>query len=167
MKWDKFIQEYNDLTSLVFYHLYDMTDNENQKLTIFKYAFRRRFKMTLFDKSNAIASILESHKSLNILDNITDMEIYNQDFKIYFLVAKTMLGLNNELPEILCFSIEDGDDVVYFDLFVEKDKDEDYDPVFITTETEDNIMEYNDSLEILFPALIELAYYKLKERMFN
>lgn len=95
------------------------------------------------------------------------MEIYNQDFKIYFLVAKTMPGLNNELPEILCFSIEDGDDVVYFDLFVEKDKDEDYDPVFITTETEDNIMNYNDSLEVLFPALIELAYYKLKERMFN
>lgn len=123
--------------------------------------------MTLFDKSNAIASILERHKSLNILDDITDMEIYNQDFKIYFLVAKTMLGLNNELPEILCFSIEDGDDVVYFDLFVEKDKDEDYDPVFITTETEDNIMNYNDSLEVLFPALIELTYYKLKERMFN
>lgn len=44
---------------------------------------------------------------------------------------------------------------------------EDYNPVFITTETEDNIMKYNDSLEILFPALIELAYYKLKERMFN
>jgi hypothetical protein len=37
VKWDKFIQEYNDLTSLVFYHLYDMTDNENQKLTIFKF----------------------------------------------------------------------------------------------------------------------------------
>ena len=74
--------------------------------------------MTLFDKSNAIASILERHKAINILDDITDMEIYNQDFKIYFLVAKTMLGLNNELPEILCFSIEDGDDVVYFDLFV-------------------------------------------------
>lgn len=123
--------------------------------------------MTLFDKSNAIASILERHKSLNILYDITDMEIYNQDFKIYFLVAKTMLELNNELPEILCFSIEDGDDIVYFDLFVEKDDDEDYDPVFITTETEDNIMNYNDSLEVLFPALIELAYYKLKERMFN
>ena len=30
MKWNKFIQNYNDLTSLVFYHLYDMTDNENQ-----------------------------------------------------------------------------------------------------------------------------------------
>lgn len=37
MKWNKFIQNYNDLTSLVFYHLYDMTDNENQKLTIFKF----------------------------------------------------------------------------------------------------------------------------------
>jgi len=37
MKWDKFIQEYNDLTSSIFYHLYDMTDNENQKLTIFKF----------------------------------------------------------------------------------------------------------------------------------
>lgn len=37
MKWDKFIQNYNDLTGLVFYHLYDMTDNENQKLTIFKF----------------------------------------------------------------------------------------------------------------------------------
>ncbi len=123
--------------------------------------------MSLFDKANAIASILERHKSLNILYDITDMEIYNQDFKIYFLVAKTMLGLNNELPETLCFSIEDGDDVVYFDLFVEKDKDKDYDPVFITTETEDNIMNYNDSLEVLFLALIELAYYKLKERMFN
>lgn len=123
--------------------------------------------MTLFGKSNAIASILERHKSLNILYDITDMEIYNQDFKIYFLVAKTILGLNNELPETLCFSIEDSDDVIYFDLFVEKDKDEDYDPVFITTETEDNIMDYNDSLEVLFPALIELAYYKLKERMFN
>ena len=123
--------------------------------------------MTLFDKSNAIASILERHKSLNILNDITDMKIYNQDFKIYFLVAKTMLGLNNELPEILCFSIEDDDDVVYFDLFVEKDKDEDYDPVFITTETEDNIMNYNGFLDVLFPALIELAYYKLKERMFN
>lgn len=123
--------------------------------------------MTLFDKSNAIASILERHKSLNILDDITDMEIYNQDFKIYFLVAKTMLLLNNELPEILCFSIEDGDDVVYFDLFVEKDENEDYDPVFITTETESNIMNYNGFLDVLFPALIELAYYKLKERMFN
>lgn len=123
--------------------------------------------MTLFDKSNAIASILERHKAINILDDITDMEIYNQDFKIYFLVAKTMLGLNNELPEILCFSIEDGDDVVYFDLFVEKDKNEDYDPVFITIETENNIMNYNGFLDVLFPALIELAYYKLKERMFN
>ena len=123
--------------------------------------------MNLFDKSNAIASILERHKAINILDDITDIEIYNQDFKIYFLVAKTMLGLNNELPEVLCFSIEDDDDVVYFDLFVEKDKDENYDPVFITTETEDNIMNYNDSLEVLVPALIELAYYKLKERMFN
>lgn len=123
--------------------------------------------MSLFDKSNAIASILERHKSLNILDDITDMEIYNQDFKIYFLVAKTMLGLNNELPETLCFSIEDGDDVIYFDLFVEKDKNEDYDPVFITTETESNLMEYNGFLDVLFPALIELAYYKLKERMFN
>lgn len=123
--------------------------------------------MTLFDKSNAIASILERHKSLNILYDITDIEIYNQDFKIYFLVAKTMLGLNNELSEVLCFSIEDSDDVVYFDLFIEKDKDEDYDPVFITTETEDNIMNYNNSLEVLFPALIELTYYKLKERMFN
>ena len=123
--------------------------------------------MTLFDKSNAIASILERYKSLNILYDITDMEVYNQDFKIYFLVAKTMLELNNELPEILCFSIEDGDDVVYFDLFVEKDKDEDYDPVFITTETESNIMNYNGFLDVLFPALIELAYYKLKERMFN
>lgn len=123
--------------------------------------------MTLFDKSNAIASILERHKSLNILYDITDMEIYNQDFKIYFLVAKTMLGLNNELPEILCFSIEDSDDVVYFDLFVEKDKNEDYDPVFITTETESNIMNYNGFLDVLFPALIELAYYKLKERMFD
>ena len=123
--------------------------------------------MSLFDKSNSIASILERHKSLNILDDITDMEIYNQDFKIYFLVAKTMLGLNNELPEVLCFSIEDSDDVVYFDLFVEKDKNEDYDPVFITTETESNIMEYNGFLDILFPTLIELAYYKLKERMFN
>ena len=121
--------------------------------------------MSLFDTSNAIASILERHKSLNILDDITDMEIYNQDFKIYFLVAKTMLGLNNELPETLCFSIEDDDDVCYFDLFVKKDKDEDYDPVFITTETESNIMEYN--IDVLFPALIELAYYKLKERMFN
>ena len=29
------------------------------------------------------------------------------------------------------------------------------------------IEDYNDSLEVLFPALIELAYYKLKERMFN
>lgn len=123
--------------------------------------------MTLFDKSNAIASILERHKSLNILDDITDMEIYNQDFKIYFLVAKTMLELNNELPEVLCFSIEDGDDVIYFDLFVEKDKNEDYDPVFITTETESNLMEYNGFLDVLFSALIELAYYKLKERMFN
>lgn len=123
--------------------------------------------MSLFDKSNAITSILERHKSLNILDDITDMEVYNQDFKIYFLVAKTMLELNNELPEILCFSIEDGDDVVYFDLFVEKDKDEDYDPVFITTETESNLMEYNGFLDVLFTALIELAYYKLKERMFN
>ena len=129
--------------------------------------WRRHFKMTLFDKSNAIASILERHKSLNILDYITDMEIYNQDFKIYFLVAKTMLLLDNTMPEVLCFSIEDSDDVIYFDLFVEKDKDEDYDPVFITTETEDNIINYNDSLEVLFPALIELAYYKLKERMFN
>ena len=123
--------------------------------------------MSLLETSNRVASILERHKAINILDDITDMEIYNQDFKIYFLVAKTMLELNNELPEILCFSIEDGDDVVYFDLFVEKDKNEDYDPVFITTETEDNIMNYNDSLEVLFPALIELAYYKLKERMFN
>ena len=123
--------------------------------------------MSLLDKSNAIASILERHKSLNILDDITDMEIYNQDFKISFLVAKTMLLLNNELPEVLCFSIEDGDDVVYFDLFVEKDKDKDYDPVFITTETESNLMEYNGFLDVLFPALIELAYYKLKERMFN
>lgn len=123
--------------------------------------------MSLFDTSNSIASILERHKAINILDDITDMEVYNQDFKIYFLVAKTMLGLNNELPEILCFSIEDNDDVIYFDLFVEKDEDEDYDPVFITTETEDNIMNYSDSLEILFPALIELAYYKLKERIFD
>ena len=123
--------------------------------------------MSLFDISNSIASILERHKSLNILDDITDMEIYNQDFKIYFLVAKTMLLLDNKLPEILSFSIEDGDDVVYFDLFVEKDKNEDYDPVFITTETESNIMEYNGFLDVLFPALIELAYYKLKERMFN
>ena len=123
--------------------------------------------MSLFDTSNSIASILERHKAINILDDITDMEVYNQDFKIYFLVAKTMLGLNNELPEILCFSIEDSDDVVYFDLFVEKDKNEDYDPVFITTETENNIMEYNGFLDVLFPALIELAYYKLKERMFN
>lgn len=123
--------------------------------------------MSLFDKSNSIASILERHKAINILDDITDMEVYNQDFKIYFLVAKTMLLLNNTLPEVLCFSVEDGDDVIYFDLFVEKDNDEDYDPVFITTETEDNIMNYNDSLEILFPVLIELAYYKLKERMFN
>lgn len=78
-----------------------------------------------------------------------------------------MLSLDNTLPEILCFSIEDEDDIYYFDLFVEKDDDEDYDPVFITTETEDNILNYNDSLEVLFPALIELAYYKLKERMFN
>nr|DAV22136.1 MAG TPA: hypothetical protein [Caudoviricetes sp.] len=123
--------------------------------------------MSLFDKSNAITSILERHKSLNILDDITDIEIYNQDFKIYFLVAKTMLLLDNTMPETLCFSIEDGDDVVYFDLFVEKDKDEDYDPVFITTETESNLMEYNGFLDVLFPALIELAYYKLKERMFN
>lgn len=123
--------------------------------------------MSLFDISNSIASILERHKAINILDDITDMEIYNQDFKIYFLVAKTMLGLNNELPEILCFSIEDGDDVIYFDLFVEKDDDEDYDSVFITTETESNLMEYNGFLDVLFPALIELAYYKLKERMFN
>ena len=123
--------------------------------------------MSLFDISNSIASILERHKAINILDDITDMEVYNQDFKIYFLIAKTMLGLNNELPEVLCFSIEDGDDVIYFDLFVEKDKNEDYDPVFITTETEDNIMEYNGFLDVLFPALIELAYYKLKERMFN
>lgn len=123
--------------------------------------------MSLFDKANSIASILERHKAINILDDITDMEVYNQDFKIYFLVAKTILGLNNELPEILCFSIEDGDDIVYFDLFIEKDEDEDYDPVFITTETEDNIMNYNNSLEVLFPALIELAYYKLKERMFS
>lgn len=123
--------------------------------------------MSLFDKSNAIASILERHKAINILDDITDMEIYNQDFKIHFLVAKTMLLLDNTLPEVLCFSIEDGDDVVYFDLFVEKDKDEDYDPVFITTETESNLMEYNGFLDVLFSALIELAYYKLKERMFN
>lgn len=123
--------------------------------------------MSLFDKSNSIASILERHKAINILDDITDMEVYNQDFKIYFLVAKTMLLLDNTLPEVLCFSIEDGDDVIYFDLFVEKDDDEDYDPVFITTETEDNIMKYNGFLEALFPALIELAYYKLKERMFN
>ena len=123
--------------------------------------------MSLFDKSNAIASILERHKAINILDDITDMEVYNQDFKIYFLVAKTMLLLDNTLPEILSFSIEDGDDVVYFDLFVEKDKNEDYDPVFIMTETESNIMEYNGFLDVLFPALIELAYYKLKERMFN
>ena len=123
--------------------------------------------MSLFDKSNSIASILERHKAINILDDITDMEIYNQDFKIYFLVAKTMLLLDNTMPETLCFSIEDGDDVVYFDLFVEKDEDEDYDPVFITTETESNLMEYNGFLDVLFPALIELAYYKLKERMFN
>ena len=123
--------------------------------------------MSLFDTSNSIASILERHKAINILDDINDMEVYNQDFKIYFLVAKTMLGLNNELPEVLCFSIEDGDDVIYFDLFVEKDKNEDYDPVFITTETESNIMNYNGFLDVLFPALIELAYYKLKERMFN
>ena len=123
--------------------------------------------MSLFDTSNNIASILERHKAINILDDITDMEVYNQDFKIYFLVAKTMLLLDNTLPEILCFSIEDGDDVVYFDLFVEKDKDEDYDQVFITTETESNLMEYNGFLDVLFPALIELAYYKLKERMFN
>ena len=123
--------------------------------------------MSLFDKVNSIASVLERHKVINILDDITDMEVYNQDFKIYFLVAKTMLGLNNELPEVLCFSIEDGDDVQYFDLFVEKDKDEDYDPVFITTETENNLMKYNGFLDTLFPALIELAYYKLKERMFS
>lgn len=123
--------------------------------------------MSLFDKANSITSILERHKAINILDDITDMEVYNQDFKIYFLVAKTMLGLNNELPEILCFSVEDGDDVCYFDLFVEKDKGEDYDPVFITTETEDNIAEYNGYLDTLFPALIELTYYKLKERMFD
>ena len=123
--------------------------------------------MSLFDTSNSIASILERHKAINILDDITDMEVYNQDFKIYFLVAKTMLLLNNTLPEVLCFSVEDGDNVIYFDLFVEKDNDEDYDPVFITTETESNLMEYNGFLEVLFPALIELAYYKLKERMFN
>jgi len=123
--------------------------------------------MSLFDKLNSIASILERHKAINILDDITDMEVYNQDFKIYFLVAKTMLLLDNTLSEVLCFSIEDGDDVVYFDLFVEKDKNEDYDPVFITTETESNLMEYNGFLDVLFPALIELAYYKLKERMFN
>ena len=86
--------------------------------------------MSLFDKSNSISSILERHKAINILDDITDMEVYNQDFKIYFLVAKTMLLLDNTLPEVLCFSIEDGDDVIYFDLFVEKDNDEDYDPVF-------------------------------------
>ena len=123
--------------------------------------------MSLFDKSNSIASILERHKAINILDDITDMEVYNQDFKIYFLVAKTMLLLDNTLPEVLCFSVEDGDDVIYFDLFVEKDNDEDYDPVFITIETEDNIAEYNGFLDTLFPAIIELAYYKLKERMFN
>lgn len=123
--------------------------------------------MSLFDTSNKIAAILERHKAINILDDITDMEIYNQNFKIYFLVAKTMLLLDNTLPETLCFSVEDGNDVYYFDLFVEKDEDEDYDPVFITTETEDDILGYNDSLELLFPALIELAYYKLKERMFS
>lgn len=123
--------------------------------------------MSLFDTSNSIASILERHKAINILDDITDMEVYNQDFKIYFLVAKTMLLLDNTMPETLCFSIEDGNDVVYFDLFVEKDKNEDYDPVFITTKTESNLMEYNGFLDVLFPALIELAYYKLKERIFN
>ena len=41
--------------------------------------------MSLFDKSNSIASILERHKAINILDDITDMEVYNQDFKIYLL----------------------------------------------------------------------------------
>lgn len=123
--------------------------------------------MSLFDKVNSITSILERHKAINILDDITDMEIYNQDFKIYFLVAKTMLGLDNSLPEILCFSVEDGNNTWYFDLFVEKDENEDFDPVFITTETEDNIMEYNGYLDVLFPVLIELTYYKLKERMFS
>ena len=37
MNWNKFIEDYNDLTSLVFYHLYDITNNENQKLTMFKF----------------------------------------------------------------------------------------------------------------------------------
>lgn len=123
--------------------------------------------MSLLEISNKIASILERHKSMDILDDITDMKVYNQDFKIYFLVAKTMLLLDNKVPELLCFSVEDDDDVQYFDLFVEKDDDEDYDPVFITTETESNIIEYNGFLDVLFPALIELAYYKLQERISN
>lgn len=37
MKWDKFIQEYNDLTSSIFYYLYDITNQENQRLTIFEF----------------------------------------------------------------------------------------------------------------------------------
>ena len=65
MKWNTFIQNYNDLTSLVFYHLYEMTDNENQKLIIFKFKNLLRTSRIEYYYSYEIA-----YKKINFLVDI-------------------------------------------------------------------------------------------------
>ena len=79
MKWSTFIQNYNDLTSLVFYHLYDMTDNENQKLIIFKFKNLLKTSHIKYYYSYEIA-----YKQINFQVDIKQLGFITNSINVFF-----------------------------------------------------------------------------------